>query len=81
MSTRNTRHIVPAGPKKWAVTEPGEGVKSTHRTQDAAEKAAKQDLRRTGGGEAITHRRDGRIRDSDTIAPARDPFPPRDTQH
>ena len=81
MSNRNTRHIVPAGPKKWVVTNPGEGAVSTHRTQNAAERAAKQDLRRSGGGEAIIHDRGGKIRDSDTIAPATDPNPPRDTRH
>ena len=27
------------------------------------------------------HGRDGRIRDSDTVAPGRDPFPPRDKKH
>jgi hypothetical protein len=26
----------------------------------------------------VIHRPDGRIRDSDTIPPGRDPFPPRD---
>ncbi len=81
MPNRNTRHIVPAGPKKWAATEPGEGTTSTHRTREAAERAAKQDLRRAGGGEAIVHGSDGKIRDSDTVPPANDPFPPRDTRH
>lgn len=78
----NRRHIVPAGPRKWAVKEPGKAnPNSTHRTQDAAERAAKQDLRRSGGGEAVIHDQGGKIRDSDTVAPARDPNPPRDTRH
>lgn len=81
MSRSNTRHVVPSGPNKWVVTEPGKGTKSTHRTQGAAEQAAKKDLKQTGGGEAVIHDRQGKIRDSDTIAPARDPNPPKDTRH
>ncbi len=75
------RHVVPAGPKKWAVKEPGkvEPV-STHRTQEAAERAAKQDLKGVGG-QVIIHRPDGTIRDGDTMPPAKDPFPPRDERH
>jgi hypothetical protein len=53
---------------------------SVHRTQAAAEKAAKATLRKIGGGEATIHGRDGRIRDSDTVR-RRDPNPPRDTRH
>lgn len=75
------RHVVPAGPGKWAVKQPGQSAPiSNHRTQGAAEEAAKQGLRGVGG-QVIIHRPDGTIRDADTIAPARDPFPPRDSQH
>ncbi len=78
----NRRHAVPAGPGQWAVKEPGKAApNSTHRTLDAAERAAKQDLRRSGGGEAVIHDRGGKIRDSDTVPPANDPNPPRDTRH
>ncbi len=78
----NRRHVVPAGPGKWAVKEPGKASPaSTHRTQEAAERAAKQALKKVGGGEAVIHASDGRIRDSDTVAPAHDPNPPRDTHH
>ena len=35
----------------------------------------------SGGGEVRIHRRDGKIRDSDTVAPGNDPFPPRDKKH
>lgn len=49
-------------------------------TQAAAEKAAKDLARRTGGAEVITTGRDGKIRSSDTIA-KRDPNPPRDREH
>lgn len=44
-------------------------------TQSEAEAAAKQFAANSGGGEVRIHGLDGRIRDSDTVPPARDPFP------
>ncbi len=76
------KHVVPVPGGGWAVKTPGRPLpNSTHRTQDSAEKAAKQAVKYHGGGEVIVHGRDGRIRDSDTVAPAKDPNPPRDTKH
>lgn len=73
------RHVVPSPKGGWDVKEPNNpDPTSHHRTQGGAEDAAKRDVRRDGGGEVIVHDRDGRIRDKDTVAPARDPFPPRD---
>ncbi len=78
---RNTRHVVKDG-QQWAVKKPGSNEpESRHRTQANAERRAKEQVRREGGGEVRIHGRDGRIRDSDTVAPGRDPFPPRDTKH
>lgn len=77
---RNERHVVPNG-NKWQSQNPATGQVSNHNTQGNAERAAKKDIARDGGGEVVIHRPDGRIRDSDTIAPGRDPNPPRDTQH
>lgn len=54
---------------------------SLHDTQAAAEAAARAMLRHSGGGELTTMGRSGRIRSKDTIAPANDPNPPRDTEH
>ena len=54
---------------------------SLHKTQRAAEAAAREMLQNQGGGELITKGRDGRIRSKDTIAPGNDPNPPRDTEH
>ena len=54
---------------------------SHHRTQREAEAAAKLYAHRAGGGEVRIHGRDGRIRDSDTVPPAPDPNPPKDTRH
>ena len=38
-------------------------------------------LRDSGGGELTTMGVDGRIRSKDTVAPGRDPYPPKDTEH
>ncbi|HEY8108562.1 MAG TPA: DUF2188 domain-containing protein [Patescibacteria group bacterium] len=54
---------------------------STHDTQGEAEQAAKQYAAAAGGGEVRIHRPDGSIRDSDTVPPAQDPYPPKDTRH
>lgn len=54
---------------------------SLHKTQAAAEQAAREMLGNQGGGELITKGRDGKIRSKDTIAPGNDPFPPRDREH
>ncbi len=75
------KHVVPYG-NGWAVKTVGNATpNSTHRTQGAAERAAKEALRQAGGGEVRIHRPDGTIRDADTIAPGRDPHPPKDSRH
>lgn len=77
----SSRHVVRDG-GGWAVKKPGVVTpESRHRTQGAAEDRAKDQVRRAGGGEVRIHGRDGRIRDSDTVAPGRDPHPPKDTKH
>jgi hypothetical protein len=50
-------------------------------TQKEAEKAAKQFAANSGGGEVRIHTPKGPIRDSDTVAPGKDPCPPRDKKH
>lgn len=50
-------------------------------TQNAAEKAAKDLSARSGGGEVRIHGLDGKIRDSDTVPPGKDPNPPKDKKH
>lgn len=54
---------------------------SLHATQREAEASARAMLKKQGGGELITKGVDGRIRSKDTIAPGRDPFPPRDREN
>jgi hypothetical protein len=50
-------------------------------TQAEAEKAAKAMAAKSGGGEVRIHSPKGSIRDSDTVAPANDPNPPKDKKH
>ncbi len=76
------RHVVPNPDGGWDVVKPGSSRASSHHdTQAQAEARAKEILGNTGGGEAVIHGRDNKIRDKDTVAPARDPFPPRDRKH
>lgn len=82
MAKNNNRHVVRNPDGGWDVKAPGASRASAHReTQAAAEQRAKEIVRNLGGGEVRIHGRDGRIRDSDTVAPGNDPNPPRDTRH
>ena len=82
MAKRNERHIVSNPNGGWDVKKPGSSRASSHHdTQAEAEARAKEILGRDGGGEAVIHGLDGKIRDSDTVKPGNDPFPPRDTRH
>lgn len=47
-------------------------------TQKEAEQIAKELSANSGGGEVKIHGLDGKIRDSDTVAPGNDPCPPKD---
>ncbi|HUG16216.1 MAG TPA: DUF2188 domain-containing protein [Thermomicrobiales bacterium] len=76
------RHVVPNPKGGWDVKQPSAGRASSHHaTQAGAERRAKQIVGNAGGGEVVIHRRDGRIRDADTVAPGNDPHPPKDAQH
>jgi hypothetical protein len=75
----NRRNVTPNGNGGWAVHRPGAGrASSVHDTPRDAVTRAREALNNTGGGELTVHGRDGKIRDSDTIAPGNDPRPPRD---
>lgn len=79
MSNQNRRSVVPNPGGGWDVTKPGGGRASAHTgTQAEAISRAREIVTNAGGGEVRIHGRNGRIRDSDTIAPGNDPFPPRD---
>ena len=57
-----------------------ERASSVHPIQGDAQRAAKDMLRRQGGGELTTKGVDGKIRSKDTIRPGNDPVPPRDKE-
>jgi len=77
----NNRFVV-KHPDGWAVKAPGaDRASSLHRTQREAELAAKRIVQNAGGGEVRIQGRDGKWRDSDTVAPGNDPFPPKDKKH
>jgi len=78
---RNERHVVPNPKGGWDVKAPKANRSSSHHdTQAEAEARAKEILARIGG-EVVIHDKEGKIRDSDTVPPGRDPFPPKDTRH
>lgn len=81
MAGKNDRYVVKHG-NDWAVKKGGVATpESIHRKQSTAEQQAKATVRDLGGGEVLIQGRDARWRDSDTVAPGRDPFPPRDKKH
>lgn len=74
-------HVLKSGSGGWVVKKAGSGrISGSFTEQSKAEKTAKKFAANSGGGEVRIHGRDGRIRDSDTIA-RKDPFPPRDRRH
>jgi Uncharacterized protein conserved in bacteria (DUF2188) len=67
----NQRHIVHHPHGGWAVTKQNASrASSRHSTQAEAQTRAKEVLSHGGGGEAVTHGRDGSVRQSDTVYPA-----------
>jgi hypothetical protein len=66
----------------WDVKREGaERISDKAGTQGEAESRAKEICGNAGGGEVRIHGLDGKIRDSDTVAPGNDSFPPRDGRH
>lgn len=69
-------------PDGWAVKASGaDRASGIYDTQKEAEARAKEIVGNLGGGEVRIQDRHGRWRDSDTVAPGNDPFPPRDNKH
>ena len=82
MARRNERHVVPNPNGGWDVRAPNANRSSSHHdTQTEAEVRAKQILSNIGGGEVVIHDQKGKIRDSDTVRPGNDPYPPKDSRH
>lgn len=80
-SKRNRMHVLKEGDRWKALWEGGRRASVTGKTQAGTERRAKEIVRKAGGGEVVTHRPNGVIRDSGTIPPARNPFPRRDRRH
>ena len=69
MATSNQRHVVHHPDGGWGVRKPhSPRVSSRHQTQAQAQTRAKEILSHDGGGEAVTHKQDGSIRQSDTVS-------------
>lgn len=82
MSKGNDRMVYRRADGQWVNKRNDSDRPSTvHSTQSAAEEAARQMLRRQGGGELTTKGRNGRIRGKDTIARGSGLNPPQDTEH
>lgn len=81
--TQRNYHITRRPDGQWQYKLPGaHRASGVTNKQAEAESAAKQSARNGGeGGEITIHRPNGQIRDRDTIAPANDPNPPKDTRH
>lgn len=75
-------HVVKNQNGGWDAKKEGGQRSSAHRdTQKEAERAAKGFSSNNGGGEVRIHSVRGPIRDSDTVAPGKDPNPPKDKRH
>lgn len=75
----NNRHVVPNPAGGWDVVKPdADRASSHHDTQQQAIHRGREIVTNLGGGELRIHGRNGQIRDSDTVAPGNDPYPPRD---
>lgn len=80
MARRNNRFVVRHS-DGWAVRGPtSRRASGVFDTQREAVGRAREIVGRRGGGEVRIQNKQGRWRDSDTVAPGNDPFPPRDTK-
>ena len=75
---KNSRTVSQRPDGTWAnKKDGGERASSLHDTQREAAKAAREQLKSSGGGELKVKDEQGKIRQKDTIAPAKDPYPPK----
>jgi Uncharacterized protein conserved in bacteria (DUF2188) len=79
LSKRSDRHVVPHEREvgTWSSRFAARQL-TTSTPQQAAIDRAREIIRNEVGGEIVIHDRRGFIRDSDTVAPGRDTYPPRD---
>lgn len=67
---------------QWNIQKEGASRSSgSASTQRQAEEIAKSYAANSGGGEVRIHGLNGKIRDSDTVAPGNDPGSSKDTKH
>lgn len=73
----------PNGSSIWKIVkDKAERASATAPTQAKAEYIAKLLAHKSGGGEVRIHKPNGGpIRDSDTVVPGHDPYPPVDKKH
>lgn len=76
-STPGRVHVTPNPTGGWNAVPANQKPVGTFPTQREAQNAGRQILQNGNGGELTTHGQNGLIRESDTVAPAKDPFPPR----
>lgn len=70
------------GPDGWVnKRNDADRASGVHKKQSDAVKEASGMLGRQGGGELTIIGENQRIRSKDTIAPGRDPYPPKDKEH
>lgn len=70
-----SRHVVQRPDGSWANKIAGAGrASSLHNTQADAINSARDDLRKSGGGELVIHGTDGKFRQKDTVPDANDPI-------
>jgi hypothetical protein len=80
--SKNNRYVVHNPNGGWNVTAPKAERASGHfDNQREAEERAKDIVGNLGGGEVRIQGRDGKWRDSDTVAPGNDPYPPKDRKN
>ena len=78
MAGKNDRYVV-KHPDGWAVKAGGKPrAEKVTSTQNEAISAARATVSKAGGGEVRIQGRNGKFRDSDTVAPGNDPKPPKD---
>lgn len=79
--SRNEVHVTPHPDGGWQVKKPGasRAIKRTTTQRDSIDRG-RTVLGNDRGGEIVIHRPNGQIRDSDTVAPGNDPYPPKDTK-
>lgn len=74
----NDRTVYKQSGGNWAnKRNDADKASSVHKTQGAAEKAAKEMLHNQGGGEVTIQGVNGKFINKDTVAPGKDLFPPK----